>query len=85
MKIYVVQYHCSMSPIGEIIAVRSSLERAQKGAQESENTREFPYIDGRGKDAEPEILVWAVDRVHGPWNANGYGGVYTISEWEVST
>ena len=76
MKIFIVQYQDSMSPTGEIAAVSLTLSKVKQQAQE--------YEDGHQKD--PEQLKWT--QYHGkdsvPYLADGFGGEYQISTWEVS-
>lgn len=73
MKIYVVQYDSSMSPTGEIVAVATNPPRAARLAQDVE----------RERNAEPEELLWE-DESDTLKTASGFGGMYTMTEWEVS-
>lgn len=75
MKIYVVQYNDSGSPMGQVIAVKADLNKAKDAAQQSEDVKE----SGR------EDLEWRKSEFVGLYEATGYEGEYTISEWEVST
>lgn len=74
MKIYVVQYNDSGSPMNEVVAVRSKLEKAKIAAQQSEDV----------KEAGREELEWKPSEFVGLHTADGFEGEYTISEWEVA-